>query len=181
MVCEPVTTFGFWLRGLAEHMLYTINPECASATMCNDYNRAQGWPVQNYRIGVGLAAPQVGETINLVVIAAPGFPEFAMVNPILEKHKGWKAGNESCLSLMAAHGDVLRYTEITVSYQNLEGKLCRICAKDYQARVIQHEMDHLMGIEFTDRIEEQNPIAWTKLARDLVNRPEPLVLRNQQC
>jgi peptide deformylase len=125
-------------RCLAHDMLYTLGDTTMSA-----------------RIGVGLSAPQVGHCVRLVVIAAPGWPEFAMVNPVIERGKGWKLGEESCLSLPGVKGQVGRFATIDVMYETLDGSVKNLRAKDFLARVVQHEVDHLDGIEFTDRMEEQ--------------------------
>jgi len=139
LICARVTVFDQKLKDLAADMLYTIDQ--------NEENAR--------RIGVGLGAPQVNAPICLVVIAAPGFPELAMCNPSIERGKGSKLGNEACLSLPGQHADVARFTDIWVSYQDLNGKPCRMKARDFHARVIQHEVDHLRGIEYTDRVGKE--------------------------
>jgi peptide deformylase len=137
-------------------MLYTIGPRYKSRGNIGVFEL--GNDLETDRTGVGLAAPQTGNCIRLVVIAAPGYPEMAMVNPVIERHKGWELGSEGCLSLPGETGGVYRYTDIWITYQDLNGKPRRMKARDYQARVIQHEIDHLDGIEFTDRIEEQQEV-----------------------
>jgi peptide deformylase len=138
-ICTPVTVFNQALKDLAANMLYTIDR--------NEENTR--------RIGVGLAAPQVNAPICMVVIAATGYPEMALCNPVIERGKGSKLGNEGCLSLPDKHADVARYTDIWVNYQDLNGKACRMKARDFIARVFQHEIDHLSGIEFTDRVGKE--------------------------
>jgi peptide deformylase len=111
--------------------------------------------------GVGLAAPQIGQSIRLLVAEyvpdkeekdAHGF-KVALCNPEIVKHSEETAtGPEGCLSIPGWIGDVPRHVEITVKAQTPEGKEVRIKAQDYYARVLQHEIDHLNGILFTDRI-----------------------------
>jgi peptide deformylase len=110
--------------------------------------------------GVGLAAPQIGQSIRLLV--AEFVPEkddkergfkVALCNPEIVKANDEIAdGLEGCLSIPGWVGEVPRHTAVTVKGQTPEGKEVRIKAHDYFARVLQHEIDHLNGILFTDRI-----------------------------
>jgi peptide deformylase len=112
--------------------------------------------------GVGLAAPQVGVPRRLVVIGIPtdyddDFPEgleLTLVNPELVRFGGEQTGDEGCLSIPGWIGEVTRYNRVTVRAQNLDGKEIRVKATDYLARVLQHEIDHLDGILFTDRMAD---------------------------
>ncbi len=82
----------------------------------------------------------------------PGF-KVALVNPeIVKVDKEMADGYEGCLSIPGWIGEVPRHVAITVKAQTPEGKEVRIKAHDYFARVLQHEIDHLDGILFTDRI-----------------------------
>jgi peptide deformylase len=110
--------------------------------------------------GVGLAAPQIGLSIRLLVAELvpnkeenePGF-KVALVNPeIVKKDNEMLQGYEGCLSIPGWIGEVPRHASITVKAQTPEGKEVRLKAHDYFARVLQHEIDHLDGILFTDRI-----------------------------
>ncbi len=113
--------------------------------------------------GVGIAAPQVGITKQLVIVASrptlryPNAPEILpipMFNPQLLEHsdeteKGW----EGCLSVPGIRGLVSRYKSVTVEYQDRDGKPQNRILHDFVARVFQHEYDHLKGIIFIDRVE----------------------------
>lgn len=120
------------------------------------------------RIGVAIAAPQVGEPVRLIVIdVPPGYIEedddgfqAALYNPqIVRRRGGRETDDEGCLSLRNWYGPVERDAEVTVRAYDLRDRAVQITAHGFLARVFQHEIDHLDGIMFTDRME--NP------ARDL--------------
>ncbi len=110
--------------------------------------------------GVGLAAPQVNQSIRLIVIEIlPDKREgekgvkVALCNPEIVKASDEMVSDiEACLSIRGWYGEVPRHRWVVVKAQNPEGKEVRIKAEDYYARVLQHEIDHLNGILFTDRI-----------------------------
>jgi len=110
--------------------------------------------------GVGLAAPQVGESIRLIVVEYPMDDEkedapkklFAVVNPeIKEISAETEMGIEGCLSLPGLHGEVERAFEVRVTGRTRRGQPIKIKAKGWLARIFQHEIDHLEGVVFTDR------------------------------
>jgi len=113
--------------------------------------------------GIGLAAPQVGLSIRLLVIdLAPlkeDNPELAqfkrvMINPImLEVSEEELVGSEGCLSIPGISEDVPRSQWIKIQYYDEDFNLHVEEFEDFKARVIQHEYDHLEGILFTDRIK----------------------------
>lgn len=113
--------------------------------------------------GVGLAAPQVGRDIRLVVVKLnPGGKNeiiFPMVNPeILEISDEQEDGEEGCLSLPGVWGKVRRASRVLVRYKNLKNQEQTLELLHFNARIIQHEVDHLNGILFIDRafqIEEK--------------------------
>jgi peptide deformylase len=116
--------------------------------------------------GVGLAAPQVGVMRRLTVIGIPkehddDYPEgleLALVNPELVRFGGEQLGDEGCLSIPGWIGPVKRYERVTVRAQDLDGKEIRVKAAGYLARVLQHEIDHLDGILFTDRMDDPSAL-----------------------
>lgn len=117
--------------------------------------------------GVGLAAPQVGKSIRLIVVHVPedeetGTPErsFQLLNPEIIKSKGKQTGPEGCLSIPGWAGDVERAWSVTVKATDMENKDVRIKADGYLAVVLQHEIDHLDGILFPDRIEDKKAHLW---------------------
>lgn len=104
--------------------------------------------------GVGLAAPQVGQRIRLFVTSAGGAHE-AYINPhITNSSKKQILWEEGCLSLPRLLGDVRRPKQITMQAQTVDGTSVEVQADDLLARVVQHEIDHLDGILFPDRMED---------------------------
>jgi len=113
--------------------------------------------------GVGIAAPQVAESFRLFIVAsrpnprypyAPTMEPTAMINPKILAHstevvKGW----EGCLSIPGIRGSVPRYQSIEVEYSDRNGKQQKQELTDFVARIFQHELDHLDGIVFLDRME----------------------------
>ncbi|HPA25352.1 MAG TPA: peptide deformylase [bacterium] len=103
--------------------------------------------------GVGLAAPQVGKNIRLIVVNSED-GVMAFINPkILKKSWRKKIGEEGCLSLPDIFMLVKRHYGVEVEFLNLEAKKQKIKAKDLLARVFQHEIDHLDGVLFIDKAE----------------------------
>ncbi|WP_416666243.1 peptide deformylase [Egbenema bharatensis] len=113
--------------------------------------------------GVGIAAPQVGQLHRLLIVASrpnlryPNAPEMkptVMIDPQILAHsdetvKDW----EGCLSIPGIRGLVPRYTEIEIEYTTAKGKHKRQYLTDFVARIFQHELDHLNGLVFLDRLE----------------------------
>jgi peptide deformylase len=108
--------------------------------------------------GVGLAAPQVHESLRIFVAhlhpdGRGGDEPIAVINPEIEVvGNGVVEGWEGCLSIPEIRGRVPRAAQIRVSALDRHGKRIEINAKDFPARVIQHETDHLNGILFFDRM-----------------------------
>jgi len=100
--------------------------------------------------GVGLAAPQIGESVRLIVFETEG-EQGALINPAIVSREGSEIATEGCLSLPKLNGDVERATEVTVRFMDENGKKRTKTWHDLDARVVQHEMDHLDGVLFTDR------------------------------
>jgi peptide deformylase len=113
--------------------------------------------------GVGIAAPQVGQSLQLLIVASrpnPRYPQAptmeptALINPRLIAHgqeqaKGW----EGCLSIPGIRGQVPRYREVEVEYLDRSGAVQQVVWTDFVARIFQHEYDHLDGKVFLDRVE----------------------------
>ncbi|WAL62109.1 peptide deformylase [Thermocoleostomius sinensis] len=118
--------------------------------------------------GVGLAAPQVGQSLQLLIVASrpnsryPHAPEMeptAMINPRLVAHSGEVARDwEGCLSIPGIRGLVPRYTTIDVEYLAQDGTLQQQRLTGFVARIFQHEFDHLNGLVFLDRLESVQDI-----------------------
>ncbi len=105
--------------------------------------------------GVGLAAPQVGRLQKITVIAPAGKKGaiHVLVNPEIYKQQGSESGKEGCLSFPGLLAEVFRAKVIRIRYQDRKGKKHDEEIKDFFARVIQHEVDHLNGILLIDRVD----------------------------
>ena len=105
--------------------------------------------------GVGLAAPQIGRSISLVV-ADPGEkdkPEpLVLINPEITAYEGQASITEGCLSVPDYTAEVPRHQRIVVKAYTLDEKEVELTLEDFPAIVLQHELDHLQGILFIDRI-----------------------------
>jgi peptide deformylase len=104
--------------------------------------------------GVGIAAPQVGVSKQIIVVSPEGKvgTEKVYINPKILSQDGEALGLEGCLSLPGISGEVKRATKITLRAQDREGKTLEFISRDFEARVFQHEIDHLHGKLFIDRL-----------------------------
>ncbi len=102
--------------------------------------------------GAGLAANQVGVALRVCVVKGDENQIHQLVNPVLVKGEGVQVGYEGCLSYPGWVGEVARYETVVVRALNRRGKEVRIKASGFTARAFQHEIDHLDGILFTDRL-----------------------------
>jgi peptide deformylase len=147
--CHPIKNFTPALRSLAADMFETMHAAN----------------------GVGLAAPQIGITQRMTVIWIPAEVEehpdgttvelepeqnYVLINPeIVKTSDKEEIGQEGCLSLPGRYGDVPRAAWVTVDYQDLDGKRQRIRkAGGLLGRALQHEIDHLDGVLFTERMRD---------------------------
>jgi len=106
--------------------------------------------------GIGLAAPQLGESLSLIVVDLSLGQEpdkaIALINPRILGAEGEDVREEGCLSIPDIHGDVIRAAEIGVRFHDIEGHEHELECQELLARVIMHEVDHLHGMLFVDRI-----------------------------
>lgn len=126
-VAEPIKKVDSRLRRLMDDMAETMYK-------CN---------------GVGLAAPQIGQSIRLVVIDV-GEGLLELINPVITKQEGKVTDSEGCLSVPGIFGDVERAERVTVEYTTRFNKRRALEADGLLARCIQHECDHLNGTLFID-------------------------------
>jgi peptide deformylase len=164
--CRPVTEVTPEIRTLAEDMLETMK----------EAN------------GVGLAAPQVAVDVQLAVIDVSHNPDcltymkvngekvdmvqhmpIVFLNPVLELGKDKEIGEEGCLSFPRLRGDIRRSTDVKVTYTTLDGSTVTVEADGLLARAFQHEIDHLNGILFIDRL---NAVAKVGMKRKLARLME---------
>jgi peptide deformylase len=104
--------------------------------------------------GVGLAAPQIAQSIR-VFVAEFEDHKVAVFNPEIVKAEGEELGTEGCLSIPGYVGEnIRRATKVLVKGQDVRGKPIRVPAEGWFARVLQHEIDHLDGILFLDRLDD---------------------------
>lgn len=120
------------------------------------------------RAGVGLAAPQLGKSIQMIALLVPGFEDEepllneVWINPRIMRESVKKAclkEGEGCLSVNRdVPGIVLRPERVTVKYQTIDGEEKVRTLTDYEAIVVQHEIDHLNGVMFYDHINQTQPM-----------------------
>lgn len=109
--------------------------------------------------GVGIAAPQLGVLQRIIIVDCSlglhknkNHGRLIMINPEIIEKDGEVLGREGCLSVPEWVGTVPRARRITVSYQDISGQQYELSTKAFEARVIQHEIDHLDGILFIDKV-----------------------------
>jgi len=102
--------------------------------------------------GAGLAANQIGVALRVCVVKGDDNQIWGLVNPELVKGEGTQVGYEGCLSYPGWVGEVARHDTVVVKGRNRRGKEVRIKSSGFTARAFQHELDHLDGILFTDRL-----------------------------
>jgi peptide deformylase len=120
--------------------------------------------------GVGLAAPQVNRSIQIVVLEYAenerypdeiSIPLTVLVNPVLSDYsQETKEGWESCLSLVDFRGLVPRSTTVTLDAYDRQGKKIKKTVSDFEAVVLQHELDHLKGFVFLDRMKDLTQLSY---------------------
>jgi peptide deformylase len=130
--CAPVTTFNDELANFAESMIETM------------YSSR----------GIGLAAPQVGIAKRVIVldVSEEGDAPQVLVNPTITKKEGKVRSEEGCLSIPGYRDTIQRSSVISVSAQTITGEALSFDAEELEAICIQHEVDHLDGILFTDHL-----------------------------
>jgi len=147
---QPVTDFGTELAQLAADMADTMY----------------------LAPGVGLAANQVGVTRQVLVYDPEPNPEVrayqVLINPKIVTAEGEDYGEEGCLSVREYCAEVKRAWQITVEAQDLNGHPLVIVAEDFPARVLQHEIDHLHGVLFIDRISALKRALYKKKLKKLL-------------
>jgi peptide deformylase len=105
-------------------------------------------------VGIGLAAPQVGIPLRLIVISdEDGRGVQALLNPAIVERGGEVTGEEGCLSIPGVFAPVTRAAWVKVEARSVDGKPLTINARGLRARVLQHEIDHLDGVLFIDRVD----------------------------
>jgi len=104
--------------------------------------------------GVGLAAPQIGIPLRVIVIGMPGEEEMVLINPEVVRRKGERLVNEGCLSVPGYVGQIKRSESVTVKGLDRNGKKIRIKANELLAQALEHEIDHLNGVLYISHLED---------------------------
>lgn len=128
--CEPVKNFDSELHKLLDDMFETM------------YD-AQG---------VGLAAPQIGIEKQIAVVDTREEEPLELINPVIQKSSGNEVDLEGCLSFPGLFGEVERPFRISLKAQDRNGDEFKLKAEGFFARAIQHEIDHLQGVLFTEKV-----------------------------
>ncbi len=109
--------------------------------------------------GVGIAAPQTGHTQRIVLVdcskarkPVPNHGRLVLINPELTTWEGMEVGREGCLSVPNYTGNVIRAVRVTLQAQDAQGEAHTYHLEGFEARVVQHEIDHLDGILFLERL-----------------------------
>ena len=102
--------------------------------------------------GAGLAAPQVGVSLRLVVISMPEEEPRVLINPEIVKKSGEREVDEGCLSIPGYRGKVKRSESVTVKARDRDWKMCRIKGTELLAQALEHEIDHLDGVLYIDKL-----------------------------
>jgi peptide deformylase len=109
--------------------------------------------------GVGLAAPQVGVPLRVIVIQLDEDQEpLILINPEVVKRSGERVVEEGCLSIPGYRGEVKRSLSVTVKGRDRRGKEVRVKATDLLAQALEHELDHLNGVLYVDRLESRDKL-----------------------
>ena len=105
---------------------------------------------------VGLAAPQVGVSLRVVVIGIPEEEDIILINPEIVRRKGERLVGEGCLSVPGYAGEISRAESVTAKARDLSGKEIRIKAEGLLAQALEHEIDHLNGQLYIDHLESMD-------------------------
>lgn len=154
---RPVTDFGDNLQVLVDDMMETM------------YDAP----------GIGLAAPQIGESIQLIIVDVGRMEHekkiMVLLNPRIIGHEGYQVDEEGCLSVEDLTANVRRFKKITVSYQDITGEPREITAEDRFAVVLQHEIDHLHGVLFLDHLSAlKRSLYKKKMQKLLAEKKQPV-------
>lgn len=116
-------------------------------------------------VGLGLAAPQVGISLRLIVVGdEEGRDPRALLNPVIADRGGQATAEEGCLSIPGVFAPVTRAEWVRVEARDADGRSVTISARGLHARVLQHEIDHLDGVLFIDRLD---PVTRDRIKRKI--------------
>ncbi len=109
--------------------------------------------------GIGLAAPQLGVPVRVIVVATSGMKPLPLINPVIVRSEGEQIGEEGCLSIPGLYGDVVRPNFVEVEAYDRKGRKVSYEMEELAARVLFHEVDHLDGVLFIDKVD-QSTLHW---------------------
>ncbi len=108
--------------------------------------------------GVGLAAPQVGILLRVIVIGIPEQEDIVLINPVVVRKSGERVTNEGCLSVPGYIGEIKRSVSVTVKGRDLTGREIRIKGQELLAQALEHEIDHLNGVLYLEHLESSDKL-----------------------
>jgi peptide deformylase len=106
----------------------------------------------------GLAAPQVGVSLRVVVIGLPEEEDIVLINPEIVRRSGERVVTEGCLSVPGYYGEIKRAKTVTAKGRDAKGKEIRIKADELLAQALEHEVDHLNGMLYIDHLEKRDDL-----------------------
>ena len=106
----------------------------------------------------GLAAPQIGVSLRVIVIGLPEEDDIVLINPEIVKKTGERSVDEGCLSVPGYVGQIKRAESVTVKGRNRDGKEIRIKADGLLTQALEHEIDHINGVLYVDHLESGNAL-----------------------
>jgi peptide deformylase len=116
-------------------------------------------------VGIGLAAPQIGVSLRLMVVGDDDTRAArALLNPVITERGGEVTSEEGCLSIPGVFAPVTRAEWVKLQAQDIDGRPVTLTARGLRARVFQHEMDHLDGVLFIDRLD---PVTRDRIKRKI--------------
>ena len=107
---------------------------------------------------VGLAAPQIGVSLRVIVIGIPEQEDIVLINPEIARRKGERQISEGCLSIPGYTGEISRSESVTVKGLDKNGKEVRIKADGLLAQALEHEIDHLNGMLYIDHLDDMDKL-----------------------
>jgi peptide deformylase len=108
--------------------------------------------------GVGLAAPQIGRPLRVIVIGVPEQEVIVLVNPQIVRRSGQRRITEGCLSVPGYCAEITRSLKVTAKGLNREGREVRVKAEDLLAQALEHEIDNINGVLYVDYLESMDEL-----------------------
>jgi peptide deformylase len=113
---------------------------------------------KHYIHAAGLAAPQVGVPLRVIVIGIPEGEDIALINPKIVRRTGERLVTEGCFSIPGLFAEIKRSKSVVVKGRDLSGKEIRIKAEELLAQALEHEIDHINGVLYIDHLESTDKL-----------------------